>query len=155
MAEHAADSPPAGPTEALDSGHYRWHRRAGLFLAVRYLHRHPVPIRPTSMAELPHLSRRMIRFALWLSPTFLDRADLAFPIIIAGRGWYQIALDGRHRIARAIWFDHPGLLTVRVPWVYALELLTPGVYEAEWLFLFLRRELRRPGHRIHRPHRQS
>jgi hypothetical protein len=122
-----------------------------LFLAVRYLRRHPVRIHPTSIDELPHLSRRMIRFALWISPTFLARADLSFPIIIAGRGWYQIALDGRHRIARAIWSGHPRLLTVRVPWVYALELLSPGVYEVEWLFLFLRRELRRAGHRIHRP----
>ena len=99
------------------------------------------------MAELPRLSMRMIRLALRLSPRFLDRADVTFPVIIAGRGWYQIALDGRHRISKAIWNGVPSLHAVRVPWWYALELLCPGVYEVEWLALFLRKELRKAGHR--------
>jgi hypothetical protein len=80
-------------------------------------------------------------------PRFLDRADLTFPVIIAGRGWYQIALDGRHRISKAIWTGTPSLHAVRVPWGFALELLCPGVYEIEWIVLFLRGELRTAGHR--------
>jgi hypothetical protein len=88
----------------------------------------------------------MIRFAIRLFPRFLDRADVTFPVIIAGRGWYQIALDGRHRISKAIWTGLDRLPTVRIPWGYALELLFPGVYEVEWLFLFLRKELRKAGH---------
>jgi hypothetical protein len=129
-----------------DSTTVPWHRRAGLFLAVRYLRAHPVPVRSTPLSELPQLSKRMIRFALRLSPGFLDRADLAFPIIIAGRGWYQIALDGRHRISKAIWTGVDHLPTARVPFRFALELLMPGVYEVEWLVLFLRRELRKTSH---------
>ena len=97
----------------------------------------------------------MIRFALWLSPSFLDRADLTFPVIIAGRGWYQVALDGRHRISRAIWFGRTRLPTARVPWVFALELLVPGIFEAEWVYLFVRRELRLAGERLHHPPRSS
>lgn len=134
-----------------DSTTVPWHRRAGLFLAVRYLHSHPVPVRTTPLAELPRLSKRVIRFALWLFPTFLDRADLSFPIIVAGKGWYQIALDGRHRISKAIWTGHAELPTVRVPLWFAFELLCPGVFEVEWLFLFLRRELRKTSRHNHHP----
>ena len=129
-----------------DSLEVSWHRRPGLFLAVRYLRRHSVPIVATPLADLPQLSRGMIRFALRLFPKFLDRADLAVPIIVAGRGGHQGALDGRHRISKAIWTGQTHLFTVRVPWRFALELLIPGPYLAEWLFLFLRRELRRAGH---------
>ena len=129
-----------------DSREVSWHRRPGLFLAVRYLRRHAVPIVPTPLTDLPQLSRAMIGFALRLFPKFLDRADLTFPIIVAGRGWYQVALDGRHRISKAIWTGQTHLFTVRVPWRFALELLIPGPYLAEWLFLVLRRELRRAGH---------
>lgn len=142
-----------GPGEATPKGRrelttgpgspFVWHRRAGVFLAVRYLRRRPVRVVPTPLEELPQLSRRMIRLALRLSPRFLDRADLSFPIIVAGRGWYQIALDGRHRLSKAIWTGADHLLTVRVPFWFALELLVPPVYEVEWLILFLRRELRR------------
>ncbi|HXQ48391.1 MAG TPA: hypothetical protein VN842_01235 [Thermoplasmata archaeon] len=129
----------------VDSEAYVWHRRAGLILAIRYLRTHHVEVVDTPMDELPKLSRRMIRLALRMFPRFLDRADLAFPVIIAGRGWYQIALDGRHRISKAIWTDHPSLPTVRVPWRFALEILCPGVYEVELLVLYLRREHRRSG----------
>lgn len=138
---------PALEPAKLDSYHFTWHRRAGLFLAVRYLQRHRVPVVETPLSELPQFSRRMIALALRLSPTFLDRADLDFPIIVAGRGWSQVALDGRHRISKATWTGATHLRTVRVPWHYALELLTPGVFEVEWLYLFLRQELRRAGHR--------
>lgn len=133
---------------------YEWHRRPGLFLAIRYLRHHPVPVVATSMAELPRLSPRMIRLALRWFPGFLDRADLTFPVIIAGRGWYQIALDGRHRISKAIWTGATHLPTARVPWILALELLIPPIFEVEWLFLFVRRELRKAGrkHPIHLPH---
>jgi hypothetical protein len=127
----------------IDSRTVPWHRRAGLFLAVRYLRAHSVPVETTPLSDLPRLSKRAIRFALRHFPRFLDRADLNFPIIVAGRGWYQIALDGRHRISKATWTNHPTLPTVRVPFRYALELLTPGVYEVEWLILFIRRELRK------------
>jgi len=129
----------------VDSESYVWHRRPGLLLAIRYLRTHSVEVVDTPLAELPQLSERTIRLALRLFPKFLDRADLTFPIIIAGRGWSQIALDGRHRISKAIWTGRPSLLTVRVPWWFALELLFPGIYEVEWLALFLRRELRRSG----------
>jgi hypothetical protein len=131
----------------LDSRSVPWHRRAGLFLAVRYLRTHPVPVDSTPLEELPRLSRRAIRLALRLFPDFLDRADVTFPVVVAGRGWYQIALDGRHRISKATWTDLTQLPTVRVPFWYALELLCPGVFEVEWLFLFLRRELRKTTHR--------
>jgi hypothetical protein len=132
----------------LDSSAFLWHRRAGLLLAIRYLRMHPIEVEETPLSELPHLSKRMIRFALWVFPKFLDRADLSFPVIIAGRGWAQIALDGRHRISKATMTGHPGLLAVHVPWWFAIELLFPGVYEVEWLVLFLRREHRKRGHRI-------
>lgn len=130
-----------------DSRSYDWHRRPGLFLAVRYLRTHAVAVTDTPLSQLPRLSKRAIRLALRLFPRFLDRADLTFPIIIAGRRWYQIALDGRHRISKAIWTRTTDLPTVRVPWAFALELLTPGCYEAEWLFLALRNEIRRAGRR--------
>jgi hypothetical protein len=132
-----------------DSNSLSFHRRAGLFLATRYLRTHPVPVVESPLTELPRLSPRTIRLALRLFPNFLDRADVTFPVIIAGRGWYQIALDGRHRISKAIWTGLDHLPTVRVPWGFALELLIPGVYEVEWIFLFLRKELRRAGHRHH------
>ena len=134
-----------------DSGDVVWHRRPGLFLAVRYLRRHRIPVRPTPLRELPQLSPGMIRFALRLFPRFLDRADLTFPIIVAGHGWFQVALDGRHRLSKAIWTGQTHLYTVRVPWRYALELLVPGPFVAEWVYLFLRDELRRAGH-WHRGH---
>lgn len=105
----------------------------------------------TPLEELPHLSKRAIRLALRIFPDFLDRADLTFPIIIAGRGWYQIALDGRHRISKAIWTGRGELPTVRVPFHFAFEILCPGVYEAEWLILFFRDELRKTTHRPHVP----
>jgi hypothetical protein len=131
----------------LDSSSFVWHRRAGVMLAIRYLRRRRVPVFEEPLSELPQLSKRMIRLALRLFPDFLERADLSFPVIVAGRGWYQIALDGRHRISKAIWTGTPSLHAVRVPWWYSLELLCPGVYEVEWLVLFLRKELRRAGHR--------
>jgi hypothetical protein len=129
----------------VDSEAFVWHRRAGLILAIRYLRTHHVEVFDEPLAELPRLSKRMIRLALRLFPNFLDRADLTFPVIIAGRGWYQIALDGRHRISKATWIGHPSLPAVRVPWRFALELLCPGVYEVELLVLYLRREHRRSG----------
>lgn len=133
-----------------DSSEVVWHRRAGLFLATRHLRTHRVPVRPTPLAELPRLSRRTIALALRLSPRFLDRADLSFPVIVAGRGWYQIALDGRHRISKAIWTGRRTLLTVRIPLWFAVELLFPGVYEVEWLILWARQEVRKAGsHRLH------
>jgi len=125
------------------STQFDWHRRAGVFLAVGYLRSHPVSVNPIPRSELPRFSRKVIALALRLFPDFLDRADLTFPVILAGRGWYQIALDGRHRISKATWFGLETLPAVRVPWWYSLELLIPGVYEVEWLFLFLRKELRR------------
>jgi hypothetical protein len=131
----------------VNSSGFVWHRRAGLILAVRHLRNYPVPVFEEPLSDLPRLSKRMIRFALWMFPRFLDRADLTFPVIIAGRGWYQIALDGRHRISKAIWTGVPSLHAVRVPWWFALELLCPGIYEVEWVFLFVRRELRKAGHR--------
>jgi hypothetical protein len=129
----------------IESTRVAWNRRAGVFLAIRYLRRHPVPVTTAPLTELPQLSKRAIRLALWLFPDFLDRADLAFPIIVAGRGWYQVALDGRHRISKAIWTGRSELPTVRVPFWYVFELVFPGIFEVEWLFLFLRRELRKPG----------
>lgn len=131
----------------VDSSSYVWHPRPGLILAIRHVRRHPVPVFEEPLRDLPRLSRRTIRLALRLFPRFLDRADLSFPVIIAGRGWYQIALDGRHRISKAIWTNTPALHAVRVPWWFALELLFPGVYEVEWLALFFRKELRKAGHR--------
>jgi len=116
-------------------------------LAVRHLRIHAIPVFEEPLGDLPRLSPRTIQWALRIFPKFLDRADLTFPVIIAGRGWYQIALDGRHRISKAISTGVPSLHAVRVPWWFALELLCPGVYEVEWLFLFVRRELRTAGHR--------
>jgi len=133
----------SGPSP--DSESFEWHRRPGLLLAIRYLRSHHVQVVETPLSELPKLSKRAIRLALRLFPKFLDRADLTFPVIIAGRGWSQIALDGRHRISKAIWTGHPSLPAVHVSGWYALELLFPGVYEVEWLALFLRKELRRSG----------
>ena len=112
----------------------------------------------TPLEQLPRLSRGAIRVALRLFPEFLDRADLTFPIIVAGRGWYQLALDGRHRISKATWTGHGSLPTVRVPFWFALELLLPGVFEVEWLVLFVRRELRkttRPHPRLPTRYRSS
>lgn len=140
-----------GERPDADSTTVPWHRRAGLFLAVRYLRSHATPVVMTPLEELPHLSKRAIRLALRIFPDFLDRADLTFPIIIAGRGWYQIALDGRHRISKAIWTGRGELPTVRVPFHFAFEILCPGVYEAEWLILFFRDELRKTTHRPHVP----
>lgn len=128
-----------------DSETYVWHRRAGLLLAIRYLRTHHVRVVETPLDQLPRLSRRAIRLALRMFPDFLDRADMTFPVIIAGRGWYQLALDGRHRISKAIWTGRPSLPAVRVPWWFALELLCPGVFEVEWVVLFLRKEHRRSG----------
>ena len=146
--EHRVRVPIVGPVHGplgQDSRTIRFHRRPGLFLATWWLRRRATPVVETPLEQLPQLSRRMIRLAIRLSPRFLDRADLTFPIIVAGRGWYQIALDGRHRISKAIWTDRRSLPTVRVPWTMALELLIPPIFEVEWLLLFLRRELRRPG----------
>jgi hypothetical protein len=137
----------SGRLSVVDSGSFVWQRRAGLLLAIRYLRTHSVPVFEEPLGDLPQLSKRTIQLALRLFPRFLDRADLSFPVIIAGRGWYQIALDGRHRISKAIWTGVPTLHAVRVPWAFALELLIPGVYEVEWLVLFVRKEVRRPGHR--------
>lgn len=132
----------------MDSTRYRWHYRPGLLFATRFLRSHPVPVRETPLAELPRLSHRVIAFAIRHFPGFLDRADLRFPIIVAGRQWYQIALDGRHRLSKAIWTGRLSLPTVRIPWRFALELLCPGVYEVEWLILAVRGELRRAGGRL-------
>jgi len=129
----------------VDSTTVPWNRRAGVFLAIRYLRSRSVPIVTEPLTQLPHLSRRAIRLALRLFPGFLDRADLSFPIIVAGRGWYQVALDGRHRICKAIWTGRTELPTVRVPFWYVFELVFPGIFEVEWLFLYLRREHRKPG----------
>jgi len=126
-----------------DSTALHWHSRPGVMLAARYLRAHPVPIVWTPLSDLPQLSKRVIRFALRLFPGFLDKADLSFPIIVAGRDWYKIALDGRHRISKATWTGQSGLPIARVPLWFALELLFPGVYEAEWLGLVLGRWLRR------------
>jgi hypothetical protein len=142
---------PPGHVWLGDSSHFRFHYRAGVFLATRHLRRHAEPILETPLDELPHLSKRMIAFALRVYPKFLDRADMEFPIIVAGRGWSQIALDGRHRIAKAIWTGRPSLPTVRVPWGLAIEILIPPVYTAEWVYLAARDELRRAGHRLHHP----
>ena len=131
----------------VDSSDFVWHRRAGLMLAIRFLKTHRVPVFEEPLSDLPRLSKRTIRLALRIFPRFLDRADLNFPVIVAGHGWYQIALDGRHRISKAIWTGVSSLHAVRVPWWFSLELLFPGVYEVEWLVLYLRKELRRPGHR--------
>ena len=145
------DLPRALPVHLGVSTDYRFHNRPGLFLATRYLGRRSVAVLLTPLEDLPRLSVRMIRLALRLSPRFLDRADLTFPIIVAGRGWYQIALDGRHRISKAIWTGHRALPSVRVPWVLAIEILVPPVFAAEWLYLLARDELRRAGHRHRRP----
>ena len=136
---------PVGPRPV--STELSWPDRPGLFLAVRHLRRTPVEVVPTPIADLPRLSRRTIRIALRLNPSFLNRADLNVPIVVAGRGIAQVALDGRHRLARGIWTGRASLPTVRVPWRYALELLVPGPYEAEWLYLFVRRGLRRAAPR--------
>lgn len=127
-----------------DSTSFRWHARPGEILAARYLRTHALPVVSTPLADLPRLSKRVIRLALRLFPGFLDRVDLSFPIIVAGQGWYKIAMDGRHRISKATWTGCAELPAVRVPLWFALELLIPGVYEAEWLGLFLRRRLRKP-----------
>ncbi len=128
-----------------------WHSRPGLYGASRYLRRTPVEVVETPLKELPRLSPRAIRLALRLVPSFLDRADLDVPIIVAGRGFWQIALDGRHRISKAIWTGRASLPSVRVPWRFALELLVPGPYEAEWLYRLVRRGLRAPALRRRRP----
>jgi len=128
-----------------DSTSFDWHARPGEVLVARHLRTHPFPVRSTALTDLPQLSKRVIRFALRLFPRFLDRADLSFPIVVAGKGWYQIALDGRHRISKATWTGRDELLAVRVPLWFALELLIPGVYEVEWLGLFLRQRLRKAG----------
>jgi hypothetical protein len=132
----------------LDSTTVSWRDRAGIVFATRYLRVHPVPVVPTPLAKLPRLSKRAIRLTLRLFPGFLDRTDLSFPIIVAGRGWYQIALDGRHRISKATWTEQNQLPTVRVPFWFAMELVVPGVYELEWLALFLRRRFRKAVTRL-------
>ena len=129
----------------FDSTAVTWHRRAGVFLAIRHLRTHPIPVVTEPLAQLPHLSKWAIRLALRLFPNFLARADLTFPVIVAGRGWYQVALDGRHRICKAIWAGHSDLPAVRVPFWYVFELVFPGIFEVEWLFLYLRHEHRKPG----------
>lgn len=136
-----------------DSRAYPWEPRAGVILAVRYVRTRPLHVRTTPLEHLPRLSRRMIRAALFLFPHYLDRADLSFPIIVAGRGWYQITLDGRHRLSKALMIDQEFLPTVRVPWAFALELLIPGVFEVEWAALRLARRFgrRRPVHPHPRP----
>jgi hypothetical protein len=132
----------------MDSGAFSWRRRPGLLLATRFVRSHRVEVVEESLSELPQLSRAMIRLAQRLFPRFLDRADLSLPILVAGRGWYQIALDGRHRISKAIWNGVGSLPTVRVPWWYCLELLVPPVFEVEWLIFFLRREIGRAARHV-------
>ncbi len=134
----------------VDSSAYDWQRRPGVFLAVRYLRHHTLRVHETPLSELPRLSPAAIRLALRLFPHFLERADLDFPIIVAGKDWYQVALDGRHRLSKAIWTGRTHLPTVRVPWRFALELLIPGPYLAEWLYLALLGELRKVGGHRHR-----
>ncbi len=116
--------------------------RPGLLLAARGLRSRAPAVADVSLAELPRLSRRAIALALRLNPRFLDAADLDDPILVAGRGRAQLVLDGRHRLSKATWTSRPSLPVVRVPLWYALELLTPGVYEIEWLLLTGRRALR-------------
>lgn len=135
----------SGNRTVLDSTDVEWNRRAGVFLAIRRLRTRPVPIVAEPLGQLPRLSKRAIRLALRLFPNFLARADMSFPVIIAGRGWYQVALDGRHRICKAIWTGRPDLPAVRVPFWYVFELVFPGIFEVEWLFLYLRHEHRKPG----------
>lgn len=124
-----------------------WHPQPGVMLAARYLRAHPVPVVTTPLTELPRFSKRVIRLALRVFPGFLDRADLSFPIIVAGKGWYQIALDGRHRLSQATWTGCRELPAVRVPLWFALELIVPGVYEVEWAGQFLGRRLRKAAAR--------
>lgn len=126
-----------------DSTSFVWRPKPGAILAARYLRKHTLPVVLTPLTELPRLSKRAIRIALRLFPRFLDRADLSFPIVVAGKGWYQLALDGRHRISKATWTGRNALPTVRVPVWFALELLFPGVYEVEWLGLALGHGLRK------------
>lgn len=126
-----------------DSTSVDWHARPGVILAARYLRSHPIPVETTPLRDLPRLSKQVIRFALRLFPGLLDRVDLSFPIIVAGKGWYQIALDGRHRISKATYTSVPELPAVHLPLSFAIELLFPGVYEVEWLGLFLGRRLRK------------
>lgn len=126
-----------------DSAHLDWHAKPGVVLAARYLRTHAIPVLSTPLAELPRFSKKVIRFALRWFPGFLDHADLSAPIIVAGKGWYKIALDGRHRISKATWTGHSELPAVRVPLWFALELIIPGVYEVEWFGLFLGRHLRK------------
>ena len=114
-------------------------------MAVRHLRSHRVPIVAEPLNRLPRLSKRAIHLALRLFPRFLDRADLSFPVIIAGRGWYQVALDGRHRLCKAAWTGRTRLPAVRVPFWFVFELIIPGIFEVEWLFLYLRHEHRKPG----------
>lgn len=125
-----------------DSTSLDWHAQPGVILAARYLRTHPVPVVSSLLPELPRLSKRVIQFALRLCPKLLDRADLSFPIVVAGKGWYKLTLDGRHRISKATRNGDSALPAVHVPLWFALELLTPGVYEVEWLGLFIRRKLR-------------
>ncbi|HXY46354.1 MAG TPA: hypothetical protein VEK13_00450 [Thermoplasmata archaeon] len=124
-----------------DSTSFDWHARPGVILATRHLRTHAIPVRSTPLAELPRLSKKVIRFGLRLFPGLFDHVDLSFPIIVAGKDWYKITLDGRHRISKATWTGRSELPAVRVPVWFALELLIPGVYEIEWLGLILGRKL--------------
>lgn len=136
---------PGFPRPLGVSTEYCFRLRPGPVLATRYLPRRPIPVFDISREHLPHLSGRRIALALRRYPRFLDRADVNFPIVVAGHRWYQTALDGRHRNSKAIWTDVPSLPTGRVPWVFALEILVPPGYLGEWLCPVSLRELRRSG----------
>lgn len=130
---------PARSRTGVDSRAVRWAARPGLLAAKRHLERHPVPVEETPLDALPRLSRRAIGLALRVSPGFLDGVNLEMPVILAGNRWFQMVLDGRHRLSKATWEGLPLIRSVRLPLHYAAELLVPGVYEAEWLYLLLRR----------------
>jgi len=131
-----------------DSTALHWHSRPGVMLAARYLRAHPVPIVWTPLSDLPQLSKRVIRFALRLFPGFLDKADLSFPIIVAGRDWYKIALDGPkrppHRTRSALVRARaplPGRLRGGVAWSGPRPMATQG-RDAVLHLARLNRELR-------------
>jgi hypothetical protein len=143
------------PRTGVDSRAVRWAARPGLLAAKRHLERHPVAVEETPLDVLPRLSRRAIGLALWISPGFLDGANLDVPVILAGNRGFQMVLDGRHRLSKATWEGLPSIRSVRLPLIYAAELLVPGVYEVEWLYLTLRRRARATPRRVDRSDRED
>ena len=78
---------PSATPPTRDSETLVWHYRPGRMLAIRHLRTRHVPVVVVPLDDLLRLSQRAIRLALRLFPRFLARADLTFPVIIAGRGW--------------------------------------------------------------------